>query len=190
MQQCASVSEKRALLGRMIIAGLAIFFCQVAHATMYLQEAFNYTAGTYLGNNAPWQNGGIASSNITVATGNLSYLNLAGFSPAGNLVNAAQLTGTTNSYRAFDSMASSGLVYWSFLLNSTTAPGSSGYYIAGLLPNGTTTPGGRTADPIVLMAKSTTGFLVGRRQRQCRFGFVRFQFCAHRRHDQSGRPQV
>ena len=121
---------------------------------MYLQDAFNYTTGTQLGNNSPWA---APSAQITVASGGLTYPGLADFSPAGNMVANVAASGSAPTYGTLSTTATGGAVYYSFVAKATSTPGASGYYISGLLPSTTTTPGGRTTDPIVLMAKSATG---------------------------------
>ena len=133
---------------------LGLLLCPSAQGTMYLQDSINYTASTQLGANTPWAS---PYAQVTVASGGLLYSGLSDLSPAGNMVASAGATGGGATYRTFDTTATSGTVYFSFLFRCTAAPGSSGYYIMGLLPSSTTTPGGRTADPIVLMAKSATG---------------------------------
>ena len=137
-----------------LLAGLSALICPPTHAAMYLQDSLNYTAGTQLGANAPWAS---PYAQVTVATGGLLYPGLSDLSPAGNMISAVAATGGGSSYRAFDTTATSGTVYFSLLLKNTAALSTTSYYTLGLLPSTTTTPGGRTLDPIVLMAKSATG---------------------------------
>ena len=143
-----------------LVAVAALLFCQSALATLYLQDAINYTVGTALGNDTPWQH---PTNAVSIAGGSLTYPGLANLSPAGNLVAATDASGGNSySYRAFDTTANSGSVYFSFLAKCTALPGSSGYYISGLLPSATTTPGGRATDPMVLMTKSSgSGYVLG-----------------------------
>ena len=113
---------KRAWL---MLAGLGLGG-QLAAAAPLLTEAFNYPAGV-LGNNAPWTS---PTSLINVTNTSLTFSNLADLTPAS--LCAAVAPGTTAvSYRPLDAVASGGAVYFSFLINFTTKPGS--YYIAGLL---------------------------------------------------------
>jgi acetyl esterase/lipase len=121
---------------------------------MYLQDAVNYTASTQLGVNAPWAS---PYAQVTVVSGSMVYPGLSDLSPAGNMIASAAATGGGATYRAFDTTATSGTVYFSLLVKCTAAVSSSSYYTLGLLPSTTTTPGGRTADPLVLMVKSATG---------------------------------
>jgi acetyl esterase/lipase len=138
---------------------LGCLLFQSARAAMYLQDPFNYTAATQLGANSPWAS---PYAQVTVASGSLTYPSLADIAPVGNMVAAVAASGGGSSFGVLDTTATSGAVYYSFLAKAATAPGTAGYYITGLLPSTTTTPGGRTVDPIVLMAKSATGgFILG-----------------------------
>jgi acetyl esterase/lipase len=125
-----------------------------ALGSMYLQEAFDYPAATQLGANSPWSN---VNASITLASGSLSLGGFTDLSPAGNKVNMAASSGSTNVYRPFDALASGGTVYCSFLASAIAAPGTSGYVIGGMLTNAFAAAGSRSSDPVVLNAKGTTG---------------------------------
>ena len=142
---------KRAWL---MLAGLGLGG-QLAAAAPLLTEAFNYPAGV-LGNNAPWTS---PTSLINVTNTSLTFSNLADLTPAS--LCAAVAPGTTAvSYRSLDAVASGGAVYFSFLINFTTKPGS--YYIAGLLQSTNAPPGGATADPLDLIDNTSgTGYKLG-----------------------------
>src|SRR5579862_8731833 len=95
-------------------------------ASMCLQEPFNYASGT-LGNDSPWTS---PTSLIAVTNTSMVWSNLTDLSPASQSV--VVLPGTTAlSYRPLSSTASSGVVYFSFLMNFLSKPGN--YYIGGLL---------------------------------------------------------
>lgn len=113
-------------------------------AVPYLQEGFNYAPGN-LGANPPWTN---STSQITVASGGLSYSNLMDFSPPANTVTVDQGTKVVD-YRPLQTAAVSGSVYFSFLINFPIVPGN--YYIAGLTQSTNASPGGTADDPLDLI---------------------------------------
>jgi pectate lyase len=114
----------------------------------------NVAVGSNLGSAAPWTS---SSSQIKVASGNLTNSALLSLTPAGNMANIAG-TGGGSSYRTFSSSAvSSGAVYYSFLVQCTSLPSSGDKYLTGFLPSGTSGPGG-SSDPLAVYAKvSSTG---------------------------------
>lgn len=116
----------------------------------YLAEGFNYAPGI-LGANSPWTH---PTNQIMVVNGNLGYPGLAGFSPAGNSVSVAQ-GNTAFTLRPFDSTATSGTVYCSFLIKYTSV--SANVFIAGLLPGAVPGPLDKTTDPCDLVVVSATG---------------------------------
>ena len=126
--------------------------CQSALAAYHLQDGFNYLPGI-LGTNAPWTN---PTNLITVVNGGLTYANLADFAPPGGAVSVTQGSSpsATVSYRAFDSFATNGSAYFSFLIEFTNVNASS--YIAGLLSS-IGLPGGKASDPCDLYVRSATG---------------------------------
>src|ERR1019366_7414010 len=92
----------------LVALGLLVF--QSAQAAPYIEDAITNTAvGNNLGSAAPW---GASSSQIKVASGNLTNSALLALSPAGNMASIAG-TGGGSSYRAFTSSAiSSGAAYY------------------------------------------------------------------------------
>jgi hypothetical protein len=134
---------------------LGLLFSPNSRASLYYQDAFNYTAGTSLSGNSPWTNTTTGTStNISIVAGSLTYTNLGGVSPAGNMLRASQLTGTTNACGTFATTATGGPVYFSFLMTCISTSSANGSYIIGLLPSNQTSPGGRTMDPIVFMTQT------------------------------------
>ena len=124
-------------------------------AASLLQEGFNYPAGT-LGNNPPWTG---ATSLIMVSNVGQTFPNLADFSPP-SFCAAVAPGSTAVSYRPLNNSASSGVVYFSLLINFISKPGS--YYIAGLLQSTNAPPGGAAADPLDLIDNTSgTGYKLG-----------------------------
>ena len=137
----------------LVAAGLCLD--STAHAAPLLQEGFNYPAGI-LGNNSPWTG---ATSLIVATNTGLTYANLADFSPPSLCAGVFQGV-TAASYRPLDTTANSGVVYFSFLLNFTSKPGS--YFIAGLLQSTNAPPGGTSADPLDLIDNTSgSGYKLG-----------------------------
>ncbi len=137
---------------RLVLCALGLLLGQGAQATLYLQDAINYTASTQLGNDSPWAS---PTTYITVGSGSLSYSGFLDISPAGNMVAiGTTASGSVQTYRPFDTAATSGTVYFSFLIRVTATPGTVYYYL-GLLPSGTTSGGGRAADPVVFALNSS-----------------------------------
>ena len=134
-----------------VVAAVAML-CQGAPAAYYLEDGFNYAPGP-LGVNPPWVN---PTNLITVVAGGLTYTNLADFSPPGSAVSVTQGSSPSAavSYRPFDSFATNGSAYFSFLIEFTNVNASS--YIAGLLTS-VGLPGGKASDPCDLYLRSATG---------------------------------
>ena len=125
-------------------------------AAPYMEDAItNAAVGSNLGSAAPWS---ASSSQVKVASGNLTYPGLLDLTPAGNMAGIAG-TGGGSSYRAFWSSAvSSGVVFYSFLVQCTSLPTSGDKYLTGLLPSGNTSPQG-SSDALAVYAKiSGTGY--------------------------------
>jgi hypothetical protein len=136
---------------RVGLLAVALLLCQRAESTLYLQDAINYPAGTQLGNDSPWAS---PNSQITVGSASLVYPNLADFIPAGYSISIAQGASGSYTYRPLSTTATGGSVYCSFLVNCTTIPGTSGYYIMGLLPTAITSPTAGS-EPVDIYTKGT-----------------------------------
>jgi len=134
-------------------SAVVLLLCQCVHAQLYLEDGFNYTSGNPLAGSGSWAStGGGNTANMTIGSGSLSYNGLSDTSPSGN---QAALVGTASTVNAYVPLGSpvTGTVYMSFLAQCTAIPGTTGYYLAGLLPSTTTTAGGRTTDPLALYVK-------------------------------------
>ena len=139
------------ILYRLIFLATGLSQLPSAGAALYMEDGItNAAVGSNLGSASPWAS---SSSQITVASGNLSVSNLLSVSPSGNLAFIAG-TGGGSSYRPFNvSSVSGGTVYYSFLVKCTAIPTASTVFLTGFLPNGTTSPGG-SSDPLVVYAKA------------------------------------
>src|ERR1035437_3580152 len=144
--------QRGAGLCRLAIAA-GVVLCQITQAALYLQEGFNYAPGI-LGTNPPWTN---PTNLIAVVDSGLTYTNLADFSTPGGAVSVVQSSTSSAAvtYRFFDTSATSGSVYCSFLIEFTSVNVSS--FIAGLLPSTAGLPGGTGVDPCDLNVRSATG---------------------------------
>jgi PEP-CTERM motif len=128
-----------------------------AHATLLFQEAFNYTAGSALadsgnvnpGSGLAW-NGGNAG--LTIGNGNLTYSGLTDL--GGNELSIANSTAGT-SINTFNNVTS-GQIYYSFLLDVTTADGANDY-VTSLNPGTTAPNGGSDALAVYVYSNNTLG---------------------------------
>jgi pectate lyase len=144
------------------LPALSLLSLQTAFSTPWMEDAItNVAPGSNLGSTTPWTG---SSSQVKVASGNLTYTGLLDLTPAGNLAAIAG-TGGGASYRQFKSSAmTSGAVYYSLLVQCTSLPTSGDRYLTGLLPSGTSGPGG-SSDPLAVYAKlSGSGYQVGIRK--------------------------
>ena len=110
---------------------------------------------------APW---GASSSQVKVASGNLTHPTLQGLTPAGNMINILGTSGGS-SYRPFnDTAILSGSVYYSLLTRCVSLSTGSGY-LTGLLPSGTTSPGGSSDALAVYFTPAGDGYQLGIRKK-------------------------
>jgi PEP-CTERM motif len=143
-----------------LLIGATGLSLQNANAQLLFSEGFNYTPGNDLqglvnpGGNM-WTGG---NSGLTIGTGDLTYSGLQNISV--NDLSVAWGSGGA-SINTFANVTS-GSVYYSFLLDVTTAPGANDY-ITSLNP-GTTAPGG-SADALAIYddPSGTTGGEIGLR---------------------------
>ena len=145
-------------------AALSLMVGHNLQAAPYMEDAItNAAPGSNLGSAAPW---GSSSSQVKVASGNLTCTGLLDLAPAGNMASIAG-TGGGSSYRLFWSSPISGAsttVFYSFLVQCTSLPTSGDKYLTGFLPGGVTSPGG-SSDPLAVYAKlSGTGYQLGIRK--------------------------
>lgn len=144
----------------LVLVGVGCMLFQSAQATYLFQEGFNYTAGTFLGANAnpgtgyTWGTG--SSATMEIASGNLTYTDGGGslYNLGGGELQNTWGGGTASSDINVFGNVTSGTLYYSFLLDVTTAPTANSYLTA--LNAGTTTPGGST-DAINLTFGSIAG---------------------------------
>jgi len=121
-----------------LTAGALCFAFQAAQASVLFQDGFNYPTGV-LGGNGGWE--GSASAVFSVQNGNLTY---PGLNDLGGNELAVMLSGSstsiTNGFSGGN--VTSGDVYFSFLIQSTSVPTSASYLLslnpAGTKPNGGT----------------------------------------------------
>jgi pectate lyase len=134
---------------------LAIF---PVRAALLIEDAItNAAAGSNLGSVAPWSN---SSSQVKVAGGNLTFAGLLSPTNTGNLANLLGTAGGSSARSFAASPVTSGSVYFSFLIQTVGAPGTSGY-LTGLLPGGTTSPAGSSDALAVYFSASGNGYLLG-----------------------------
>ena len=160
-----TLPSSRLLTGKMFfnygtaVVGLFVLLAVFpSRAALFMEDAItNATTGSNLGSAAPWSN---SSSQVKVAAGSLTFSGLQSPTNTGNLANILGTAGGS-SYRAFTSSPiTTGSVYYSFLIQSAGAPGSSGY-LTGLLPGGSTSPGGSGDALAVYFSASGNGYQLG-----------------------------
>jgi len=126
------------------IASVSCLLLQSASATLIYSEAFNYTAGSTLGgqvnpSGATWL---VGNSHITIASGDLTYASGGAtlVDQGGNSLSISNVA--SGSGVAVDTFANqtSGQIFYSFLLDVTTANGGNNYLTA--LNPGTSGPNG------------------------------------------------
>ncbi len=139
---------------RFVALSLLVF--QSAQAAPWMEDAItNAAVGSNLGSAAPWTG---SSSQVKVASGNLTNSALMALAPVGNMASIAGSAGGS-SYRPFKSSAvSSGSVYYSFLVQCTSLPNSGDKYLTGFLPSVTPGPGGSTDSLAVYVKVSGAGY--------------------------------
>jgi pectate lyase len=147
---------------KLSFATLGLVIGHSLQAAPYMEDAItNAAVGSNLGSALPW---GSSSSQIKVASGNLTNAALLDLAPAGNMASIAG-SGGGSSYRPFWSSAvSGGVVFYSFLVQCTSLPTSGDKYLTGLLPSGNTSPQGSGDALAVYTRISGTGYQLGIRK--------------------------
>jgi hypothetical protein len=117
---------------------IACLMFQSAQASVLFEDGFNYPTGALSGNGG-WA--GSASTEFEVTSGQLTYADLASLPGNKVALGSGSSTSITNGFA--NPGATSGNVYFSFLIDCTTLPsGTSGYLISlnpsGVKPNGST----------------------------------------------------
>ena len=151
------------IISKTLMAAAVCLACQSVQATLLFNDGFNYATGNlgssdtspagFSGN--AWSGG---SSHITVTSGNLTYSGLQDL--GGNQLQdtwGISAGSVLNTYTA----QTSGNIYYSFLLNCSTAP-SATTYLTSLNP-GTGAPNGSSDALQVDVAANAGGFQVGLR---------------------------
>jgi hypothetical protein len=130
-------NQKHNIMKRLSLVLIAVGACaliiQNAHATPIVSEGFNYTPGTYLGNDDGWGTG--KASNLEIGSGPLTYSGYAGLTGNSLVVTSGTSTSDVNQYSAI----SSGSIYVSFLIECTTLPTGNEALLS--LDPGTASPG-------------------------------------------------
>jgi len=136
----------------LVLIGVGCLLFQ-AQATLLFSDGFGYNTGFLAGNINPGSGDkwGPSATPITVASGSLAYSGLVDL-PGDNKLSDAW--GTASSITNGFASTTSGTIYYSFLLDVTTAPGANSYLTS--LNPGTTPPGG-SGDAITMYFGTVTG---------------------------------
>jgi len=135
--------------------GAVCFSFQTAQATLLFSEAFNYTTPGNLapninpGSGVAW---GTGNNAMTIGGGNLTYSGLP--DQGGNELSVAWGGGGAGTAINTYASQTSGNIYYSFLLDVTTAPTAQSYLTS--LNPGTSTPNG-SSDAITMYFGTVTG---------------------------------
>ncbi|MGD0206655.1 MAG: PEP-CTERM sorting domain-containing protein [Verrucomicrobiota bacterium] len=141
----------------LVVIGVGCLVFQ-AQATVIFSDGFNYTTGTFLGNDDAWGSG--KASNLQIGSGNLTYSGLNDLGGNDLVVTSGASTSDIHTYSA----VSSGSIYFSFLIDCTTLPTGNNALMA--LDPGTASPGqSSTANPVDGLTVYTgvlgTGYKIG-----------------------------
>jgi hypothetical protein len=145
----------------LVAVGITCLLIQSSYAQL-VQEGFNYTAGSNLGDNAPWTPD--SSTHLQITSGNLTYAGLTDL--GGN-----QLTYTGTGFPAVAAVAdinnfsaggiTSGSVYFSFLIQCTLANTTGGNNYIMSLTTGGSPSGGNDPLAIYTGTSGTDGWRIG-----------------------------
>ncbi|MGD0744914.1 MAG: PEP-CTERM sorting domain-containing protein [Verrucomicrobiota bacterium] len=132
-------NHSRFVFSKLLVIAATCLTFQSVHATVLFQEGFIYTSGGNLGGKVnpgsgdAWNPG---NNGLTIGSGSLTYPGLQNL--GGNDLSVAWATAgsATNGFTT----VTSGQIYYSFLLDVTTIPGTNAYLTS--LNPGTTTPNG------------------------------------------------
>jgi hypothetical protein len=145
------------ILSAMASVGIMSVCCQSAHAQLSFSEGFNYTSGTGLaskvnpGNSTAWTGGN--ASELAIGSSQLTYAGLQEL-PGYELAYTSSSSGST-SYNTYTAVTS-GSIYYSFLIDCTSAP-TANEYISALNP-GVATPGGSSDALSTYVGTPASGF--------------------------------
>jgi hypothetical protein len=142
-----------------IAVGVVCLLVQSSYAQL-VQEGFNYTAGSNLGDNLPWT--GSSDSHLQITSGNLTYSGLTDL--GGNQLTYTGV-GATTAAADLDTFPAGGItsgsVYASFLIQCTAAnPTGGNNYIMSLTAGGNPSGG---SDPLAIYTgtSGTDGWKIG-----------------------------
>jgi hypothetical protein len=147
-------NQSRFTFSILAVAATCLVF-QSAQATLLFSDGFAYTTPGNLGGNVnpgtgnAWTAG---NSAMTIAGGNLMYTGLQDL--GGNELSMAWGGGGAGSIETPYANVTSGNLYYSFLIDVTTAPGANSYLTS--LNPGVATPNG-SSDALAVYASSVTG---------------------------------
>ncbi len=139
----------------LVAISVACLVFQGAYASVLFQDGFDYTSGGILGGNGGWS--GSSSTAFTIGSANLTYPNLTDLGGNDVGVTSGSSTSITN---IFDAGISSGSVYFSFLISSTTLPTSGNAYLVSLNP-ATAKPNGGSDALAVYSEFNGAGYSLG-----------------------------
>ncbi|MGA3143281.1 MAG: PEP-CTERM sorting domain-containing protein [Verrucomicrobiota bacterium] len=139
----------------LVAVGVSCMLFQSAYGTLLFSDGFNYDSGGPLAGNVNPGSGdtwGVGNSAMTIGSGNLTYPGLEDL--GGNDLSIVWNGGTAGSVTNGFANITSGTIYYSFLLDVTTAPGGNSYLTS--LNPGTSTPNG-SSDAISMYFGTVTG---------------------------------
>jgi PEP-CTERM motif len=149
--------SQRSTVRSLIVAGTICLLIQVANAQL-LQEGFNYTDGTNLGDNPPWT--GTSATSLAISYGNLTYGSL--FDLGGNQLAYTGAGAAATDLNTFSAGGiSSGDVYMSFLIQCLQQNSGGGNNYLMSLTAGAGPAGGSDPLSIYTGTSGATGWKIG-----------------------------
>lgn len=148
-----SMNPYNSLSQRLLVIGASCFLFQSVQASTLFTEGFDYSTPGNLGGNVNPGSGytwGPGNNNLTIGSGNLTYPGIADLGGNELSVNWGSAGSVTNGF----ANVTSGTIFYSFLLDVTTAP-SGNNYLTSLNP-GTSTPNG-SSDALTMYFATITG---------------------------------
>jgi hypothetical protein len=149
-------TKRLALMGVALVAGATCLFVQSAHATLLFQEGFNYTAASNLSGNGGWTGG--SATNLQIGTSDLTYPGLLDL--GGNSLVVLNAKSTLDSNVFSGGPVTSGNLYYSFVINGTTAA-TNNSYMTGLDPVGGSLTGSSDALAIYYGTSTAGNYRIG-----------------------------
>jgi hypothetical protein len=138
--------------------GASALLVQNTEASLLFSDGFNYTSGDNLGAGSttpPWTATATPASNLSIGSTDLTYAGAP--DPGGNgLVMTQSATSGLPVYAALNSSITSGSVYYSFLIDCTTAP-TTASYLTSLTSSVHPGANGVTSDALAVYGNKATG---------------------------------